>query len=142
MQAVQEMSHGVYDLNGGNYEYVAAYNKAISKSSNQFGGAGGNTDASTKPVNGIHFAYSKHPNSDKYVTAYSNSTYAYEAETFAEFTSGGKDVSHVGDGIHEVWVEAGRGWFSDFSFFISSSSFFARGRCLLGGQYFWYFFFN
>jgi len=114
---------GIYDLSGGAYEYIAAYNKAYS--GEYF------TGASYLNAGGTHFA-STGGTSTKYKTAYSNSTSTYNATNLSDFTSGGRDVSHTGDGIHEVWVKTTYGWFSDYASFVHSGSpFFSRGRSLL-----------
>jgi len=122
---------GIYDLSGGSDEHVATYNKAYSRTGDYFGGAGGNTSGYS-PVVGSHFAFNIHGTSTKYVTAYTNSTTIYSATTLSDFTSGGKDVSHIGDGIHEVWVASQYSWFSDSVGFVTSNEpFFDRGRLCL-----------
>ncbi|MCL2860024.1 MAG: hypothetical protein FWF46_05625 [Oscillospiraceae bacterium] len=103
---------GVYDLSGGASEYAAVFNKKYSGT--YF------TDSSYLNTSGGTFA-SAGGDSTKYVTAYSNGTITYNATTLANFTSTG-DVSHIGDGIHEVWVNSIYGWFSDYCCFASSSS--------------------
>ena len=106
---------GIYDLSGGSYEYVAAFNKLGS---------------TTYLPNGSSFA-STGGSSTEYATAYSNSTTTYNATNFSDFYTNGKDVSHTGDAIHEVWVNGTSGWFSDCAIFVSSDDpFFGRGRYL------------
>jgi len=113
---------GIYDLSGGANEYVAAYNKAYSGT--YF------TGTSYKNAEGTHFA-STGGSSTKYVTTYSNSTGTYYATNLSDFTSGGRDVSHTGDAIHEVWIKTDYGWLSDYSNFVTSDHpFFRRGRSL------------
>ncbi|MCL2859736.1 MAG: type II secretion system GspH family protein [Oscillospiraceae bacterium] len=115
---------GVYDMSGGAYEYVAAFNNACSEG--------------YFTPNGSSFA-STNGSSTKYATAYSNSTSTYYATTLANFTNIGGvavDVSHIGDGIHEVWVSSSFGWFSDYSYFVSSGNpFFVRGGYCVTGAY-------
>ncbi|MCL2859873.1 MAG: type II secretion system GspH family protein [Oscillospiraceae bacterium] len=104
---------GIYDLSGCSNEYVAAFNKKYSGeyyTAQDYLSVGGTTFASTNR------------NSTKYATAYSNSTNTWYAETFADFTSEGKDVSHIGDAIHEVWIGAQYGWFSDSCVFYGGFS--------------------
>ncbi|MCL2859390.1 MAG: type II secretion system GspH family protein [Oscillospiraceae bacterium] len=115
---------GVYDMSGGAGEYVAAFNKAYSGTYfTSYGSSFASTGGS----------------STKYATAYSNSTNTSYATTLADFTNIGGvaiDVSHIGDGIHEVWVSDDCGWFSDSSLFVSSSHpFFIRGGYFGEGQY-------
>ncbi|MCL2859523.1 MAG: hypothetical protein FWF46_02905 [Oscillospiraceae bacterium] len=87
---------GIYDLNGGVYEYIAAFNKIgnpsyLSSYASSFASANGN--------------------STKYATAYSNLNTSYD------YSIAG-DVSHVGDGMREVAVSNNTGWFSDYSTFV------------------------
>jgi len=112
---------GIYDLSGGAYEVTAAYNKAYS---------GINfTGVSNLNTSGTHFV-STGGSSTKYVTAYSNSTSTYNATNLSDFTTG-RDVSHTGDAIHEVWVKTSYSWFSDYSYFVDYElPFVGRGRYL------------
>ena len=104
---------GVYDLSGGAYERVAAFNSSYS---GRFF-----TESSYVDVNGNHFA-STGGTSTKYATAYSNSTGTY----YGDFTVG--TVSIRGDAIEEIYVNEFSGWFNDYSRFISSTGpFFSRG---------------
>ncbi|MCL2860009.1 MAG: hypothetical protein FWF46_05550 [Oscillospiraceae bacterium] len=122
---------GVYDLNGGSYEYVAAFNNAyvdggtgyflgtdyISASKNNFASTGGS--------------------STRYATAYSNSTGTSYATNLSDFTNIGGvdvDVSHIGDGIQEAWIKGQYGWFQSWiGFTYSSFPFLCRGG--LGFRY-------
>jgi len=106
---------------------MAGYNKAYPRDGELFGGTGGNTDINFRPADTTksHFAYNLNGTSNKYVTAYNNSTEMY----YGDFTVG--DVSHTGDAIQEVWVRDWFGWFSDYSDFVNiDTPFFARGRQL------------
>ena len=110
---------GIYDLRGNAYEYVAIFNKSYSG----INFTGPNYVGEKVP----HFATNGGA-STKYVTAYNNNTSTYQAD----FTVG--DVSHVGDGIHEVWVNAQRSWFSDFARYINiDSPLSMRGGCNTNG---------
>ena len=114
--------YGVYDMSGGAYEYTAAYNKAYPQTGGAYGGVGGNSNASYKPVSGSHYAYTIYGSSTKYATAYNNSVDINTISAFADFTSDGKDVSHMGDGIHEIWIGSSRGWFTDNVYCASSTA--------------------
>ncbi|MCL2859964.1 MAG: hypothetical protein FWF46_05305 [Oscillospiraceae bacterium] len=115
---------GIYDLSGCTWEYVAGFNKAYSGIYY--------TDSSYLSESGTDFA-STGGNSTKYATAYSNSTNTYYyATTITDFTNIGGvavDVSHIGDGMHEVWISGEYRWFSDCSHFVSTygGPFFERG---------------
>ena len=122
-------AYGIYDLSGCAYEYVAGYNNEYSQTGDYFGGAGGNSDVTYKPEIGSHFAYSKYPNGDKYVTAYSNDSSTVENATSITDFNTGRNVSITGDGIKEVWKSGTTGWFSDYSNFVySNRPFIVRGR--------------
>ena len=133
-QSTTGNAHGIYDLNGHNDEYVAAYNKAYSQTGNCFGGAGGNTDVNYKPATGSHFAYSKYPNSDKYATVYENNSTKGDptnnAINILEFKDG-RTGSITGDGILETFLRKDLNWFLVGNMFTTSiSPFFIRGRLL------------
>jgi len=105
---------GVYDTAGGSFDRISAYN---------------NNGSSSSLVDGSSFA-SAGGTSNKYSTAYRNTTSAIDAPTFQEFWTNSKDVSHVGDAMHEVWTEYGNTWHGAYLFFVgsdSSSLFFGRG---------------
>lgn len=111
---------------------TAGYNKAYARTGEYFGGEGGNTNTTYRPAdtNKSHFAYNLDGKSDKYVTAYNNSTNIY----FTNFNVG--DVSHIGDGIHEVWVEYRSAWFGDYcDFVVKYSPLCWRGGFYLYGDY-------
>ena len=119
---------GVYSMVGGTAELMAAYNKAYSKTGSYYGGEGGNTDETYKPERGVHFAHSVHGTSTKYVTAYNNATDVDTATNQSEFTTNGKDVSHIGDGIHEIQIWQYYGWYGDtFRFLINANTTMIRG---------------
>ena len=97
--------YGIYDLSGGCYEYVAAYdNKGGSELSY------GSTFAST---NG---------QSTKYATAYTNGTDTNSGEKIYE-------IGKTGDATKEVYLGSGsKNWNDDYSYFLRSSyPFFLRG---------------
>ncbi|MCL2860142.1 MAG: hypothetical protein FWF46_06265 [Oscillospiraceae bacterium] len=100
---------GIYDIVGCVAESMASFNKAYS--GKYF------TNTSYLDVGKNQFA-STGGSSTKYATSYNNSTSNEVATTLADFTSGGKDVSHVGDAIQEVWIKAGYSWFSEQSYWI------------------------
>ena len=109
--------YGIYDLSGGAYEYVAAFNKNYS--GDYF------TGTSYKDAGRKHFA-SYNGASDAYATAYSNST----------STSSGTSIYTVGitgDATKEVYTNTQvssyyRNWNTDYSLFVNSSNpFFLRG---------------
>ena len=104
---------GIYDLSGGAYERVAAFNSSYS---GQYF-----TGSSYVDANVDHFA-STGGKSTKYATAYSNST----GSNGNDFTVG--TVSIRGDAIQEAYVSNHEGWFNDGSYFVDSSyPFFGRG---------------
>lgn len=104
---------GIYDLNGNRYENTSGFNKAYSGT--YFIGE------SYKNFRGTHFASTDGANT-KYATAYLNNT----TTGYDNYTVG--DVSHVGDGIHEVYVANSTNWFSDLSLFVHFySPFLMRG---------------
>ena len=96
--------YGVYDLVGAACEYVATFNKAYTL-------GGFYSDPEYMNARGTHFA-SVGGKSTRYVTAYYNNTLNPNVTSLADFTSGGKNVSNVGDGIHEVWIRGNSMWFS------------------------------
>ena len=105
--------YGIYDLSGGAYEYVAAFNQNYS--GNYF------TGSYYKDANSSHFA-SNGGTSDAYATAYSNSTTNING-TFIY------SVGITGDATKEVYKEgSGFSWNSDYANFVSSDwPFFQRG---------------
>jgi len=108
---------GIYDMSGGAYEYTATYNKSYSGS---YFTSYGSSFASTGGT------------SDKYATAYSNTTStANVGSVFANFYTDNKDVSHTGEAIHEVWRTGLTAWNSDYSDFVSSANpfLFRGGGC-------------
>ncbi|MCL2860642.1 MAG: hypothetical protein FWF46_08940 [Oscillospiraceae bacterium] len=86
---------GVYDMSGGAYEYVAAFDK-LYQPGQYFTGR-------CLSASGTIFA-SVGGSSTKYATAYSNAVSYFKASSFATFTDNGNNISHIGDAIHEVWV--------------------------------------
>ena len=116
--------YGIYDLSGGSWEYTAAFNKEYVDS-----GTGYFKGASYLSASGTNFA-SNGGISTKYATAYSNNT----STDSGDFT--GKDVSHTGDGIREVWESSDVAWFSDASYFVTSAyPFWIRGGDWNNGTY-------
>ena len=107
--------YGIYDLSGGAYEYVAAFDKESSSSylTNTSYGGKMTAEAKDEEVNYI---------STKYITAYTNGTSISSGEKVYE-------VGKTGDATKEVNVGAGDyNWFSDTGYFLSSSNpFFKRG---------------
>ena len=94
--------YGIYDLSGGCWEYVAAFDNASNALSY------GNTFAST---NG---------QSTKYKTAYTNGTDTNSGEKIYE-------IGKTGDATKEVYSGSGN-WNNDYSYVVCSSSpFFRRG---------------
>jgi len=126
---------GIYDMAGNCYEYQATYNKAESKTANVYGGNGGNSDLICKPSTGIHFAFNIHPSSDKYITAYNNPTSTNSVSSISGYYTNGKDVSHVGDAIHEVWVNNTTGWFDDYSTYICTEAPYGRAFLRRGANH-------
>ena len=108
--------YGIYDLSGGAYEYVAAFNRNYSAGSTNYFTADSYKDAS-----GNHFA-SNGGSSDAYATAYSNSSATNFGPTLYS-------VGITGDATKEVYKGSSYyNWNSDYSYFVySSSPFFIRG---------------
>ncbi|MCL2859645.1 MAG: type II secretion system GspH family protein [Oscillospiraceae bacterium] len=103
---------GMYDLNGGACEYVAAYNTEYQDNGSEVYVYRG---SAFLDANGNNFAYilqQDNKKSTREVTAYSNSSTVYMATSFSDFTDG-RNVSHVGDAMHEVWVSNSSNWFAD-----------------------------
>ena len=99
--------YGVYDMSGGAWEYVAAFNSA------------GNSSYITNY--GSSFA-SVGGTSTKYATEYSNSSNTYKDD----FTLG--KVSMIGDAIQEIYLSNNTGWNQDYVYFVSSGyPFLTRG---------------
>ncbi len=94
--------YGVYDLSGGAYEYVAAFNNAGSNLSNgsTFAGTDGNSKDSTK-----------------YATKYTSDS---NTPTYEKY--------YPGDATYEVYKGSNKAWNDDYSDFVYSSyPFFIRG---------------
>lgn len=108
--------YGIYDLNGGAGEVVAAYCPQYSMET-AFGGPNGNSNASYSPVSGkVHFAYilkNQGNKSDEYVTAYTNDTEEDYRTPYVD------KVSKTGDGIKEMWVSEEISWFGEQSYVVS-----------------------
>ena len=112
---------GIYDLSGGAWEYVAAYNS---------------TEDSNKYVTNNGWGITAATASTKYATQYSNGTTYYNG---AEIYNVGK----IGDATKEVYaakdVTVGstttkRNWFDDYSDFVASGvPFFNRGDSYVSG---------
>ena len=105
---------GIYDLSGGSWERVSAFNsnyQGIYFTGNEY------LDAK-----GEHFAGTG-KKSTKYATAYFNNT---TEETYGNFDIG--TVSIQGDIIKEVYIKNKDGWFDDISAFVNIEiPFFCRG---------------
>ena len=113
--------YGIYDLSGGEWERVAAFNSAYTGT--YF------TGADYLDAEGNHFA-STGGESTRYATAYNNSTSTY----YEDFTVG--TVSMIGDAIQEVYVSLDKGWFNDHSNFVYAKfPFFNRGGGYYDGSY-------
>ena len=97
--------YGIYDMSGGAWEYVSAFNNKSSKQSLSYGSPFTNVNTNTK-----------------YVTLYSN-----ETETiFGDFSVG--KVSKTGDAIQEVWTFDAYSWFKDYAHYPNIEyPFFSRG---------------
>ena len=91
---------GIYDISGGNFHKVAAFNSSYSGYMFENVDVEGNIFAST---NG---------KSTKYATAYSNSTDTVNSD----FSVG--NVSRIGDAIQEVWVDGQYSWFNDYAHYV------------------------
>ncbi len=107
--------YGVYDLSGGAYEYVAAFN---------------DTDSNGyESTYGSSFAATTNP-STEYATKYSNSS--------TTTSSGSKiyEVGKIGDATKEVYIGGDQyNWFSDYSQFLyAGSPFFLRGGDYVNGS--------
>ena len=102
---------GVYDLSGGAFEYVAAFN---------------NTDTNNyESTYGSSFAGTS-KSSTRYATKYYNSAATYSGSTISS-------VSKKGDCLAEVCVTSDRGWYNDCLYFAGAGNpFFRRG-----GYYGW-----
>ncbi len=103
--------YGIYDLSGGCWEYVAAFDNASNALSY------GNTFAS---ING---------QSTKYKTAYTNGTDTNSGEKIYE-------IGKTGDATKEVYLgSSSRNWNDDYSYILySSAPFFTRGSGYDGGS--------
>ena len=114
--------YGIYDLSGGAYEYVAAFDKESSSSYLTNTSYGGKMTAEAKDEEGNYI-------STKYITAYTNGTSTYSGVKVYE-------VGKIGDATKEVNVGAGDdNWFSDYGYFLNSSyPFFERGGNYDGGS--------
>ncbi len=113
-QSTTGNASGIYDMSGGAFERVAAFNSSYSGPYY--------TEKDNLNAGGEHFATSTSGKSTEYVTAYNNSTDTY----FENYLVG--DVSKIGDAAHEVFVNNRYGWFNDYSTFVNSTlPFFNRG---------------
>ena len=93
---------GIFDLSGGAYEYVAAFNDT---DTNGYEGKYGSS-----------FAGTTNP-STEYATKYSSTSSTPSSTTYKP-----------GDATYEVYVGSNRAWFNDYSYFVGSSDpFFRRG---------------
>jgi len=99
--------YGIYDLSGGAWERVAAFNDT---DTNNYESSYGNSFAATTNE------------STKYATKYSNNTTTNYGTKIYE-------VGKTGDATKETYKGSGdRNWFTDYSFFLlASSPFFNRG---------------
>jgi len=131
---------GVFDLSGGAYEIVAAFNDAYSSAGDYFTGA----DYLSASGNNMGAIGLSNGDSTKYLTAYSNNTTRNSLTknsllggtvvdtSFTKLTEGGINVSITGDAISEVWNNLTYAWFKDESYFLNNEEpFFKRG----GGDY-------
>jgi len=99
---------GIYDLSGGAYEYVAAFNNT---DTGNYEGQYGSSFAGTSK------------SSTRYATKYYNSAATYSGSTISS-------VSKKGDCLAEVYVTSSYGWYNDYLYFAGADSpFFARGGC-------------
>ena len=105
--------YGVYDMAGGTWERVAAWD-TLSTSDNitnygsSFASSGGT--------------------STKYATAYKNGTDTYSGVL-------AKTVCKTGDAVRETYTNSDRGWFNDYSYFgYASYPFFGRGGDYENGE--------
>ena len=110
---------GIYDLSGGAWEYVAAYNK--SGSSTYVAGADYGKGMTDNAKSGSNYI------STEYITAYDNSS-------STDYNGAGiYNVGKIGDATKEVYSQLQEGgsyrnWFKDYSNFVySSGPFFHRG---------------
>ena len=112
-QSTTGNASGIYDISGGAWDRVAAFNSEYS--GEYF------TGKDSLDANGKHFA-STGGKSTEYVTAYSNDT----STSHQDFTVG--NVTIIGDGMGEVYVGLDRGWFNDHCYFINiTNPFINRG---------------
>ncbi|MCL2860274.1 MAG: type II secretion system GspH family protein [Oscillospiraceae bacterium] len=103
---------GIYDIAGGVYEQIAAFNNAYSGIYY--------TDSSCLSVSGKTFA-STGGVSTKYTTAYSNNTSMSEPTTLNDFfDTGGRHLSNIGDASYETYVSGIVGWFTAYIQFINN----------------------
>ena len=135
---------GVYDLSGGGFEFVAAFNNAYASSDDLasnfyspyfYGSASGNNMGDFGVTLG---------GSTRYLTAYSNSSSTFQASDYSEYKSlatEGNIASITGDALAEVLTGAGTNWFGWMSNFMSvDKGFLMRGsdriEDWLGGIFF------
>ena len=107
--------YGVYDMNGGAFEYTANWDTLSSSPWLTNNG---------KAVDGTEY-FSTGGSSDRTKTAYSNDSDDYDGEKV-------KTVCRSGDGIKETWISGASSWFQDWSNFLYSSVPFS----LRGGNYY------
>ncbi len=94
--------YGIYDLSGGAWEYVAAFNSIDSNSYEE--------------ANGISFS-GVNKNSTKYATKYNSETNIPSSEN-----------CKIGDATYEVYINSNRAWFNDYSYCLNKDyPFFRRG---------------
>ncbi len=111
--------YGVYDMNGGAWERVAAWD-TLSTSGNLTSYGNVTIDGYTYGVSGGV--------STKYATAYRNGTGTYNGVL-------AKTVCKTGDAVRETYTASDRAWFNDYSDFARSTDpFFLRGGTYGNGE--------
>ena len=90
--------YGVYDLSGGTWSYVAAWNTLDTSKYI--------TNNGSVTIDGYAFSYTNGV-STKYATAYYNETEAYSGDVV-------KKVSKMGDAVKECHIANNLSWFKDF----------------------------
>ena len=107
--------YGIYDLNGGAWEYTAVWNTKSNDPAVRNNG---------KAVDGTVY-FSTGGTSDRTKTAYDNEENIWEGDR-------AKIVCKIGDGIKEIWIDEAKSWFNDNCGFISSHAPFS----IRGGGYY------
>ena len=116
--------YGIYDMSGGAYEYVAAYNKNYTAGSTDYFGASYGKNMVDAAKSGSTYI------STKYITAYSGTTNYQGTDIYS--------VGITGDATKEVYTNTQvssyyRNWFTDYSIFVYSDfPFFIRGGLCSG----------